>query len=301
MALPNVTSVQPAGGPSSGGDLVRLVGTDLSDRVRVLFGGTAAEVLSVRDEAGFRVVDLRTPVHPVGVVDVELLNLDAAGDPVPGESIILPAAYRFSRPTVAREADLTRVIRQLLRELKRQVLGNVSATVSVDYDDTTLDGLNVIAMAKVPSLVLSGPTLRPNRFYSANVAHEDVVGGVSGPELVRRKPPYTVDLVFTLTAASERTAELFNLMAAVATFLNRNRWIELQRDPTDASRGSVRWELDADGEFRTQLAGKDDVRAFTCGFVVRGFDVDEGLPLDLGKRVAEPELLASQALTGGAP
>ena len=280
---------------------MRLVGTDLADRVRVLFGGVPAEVLSVRDDAGLRVVDLRTPLHAVGVVDVELSNLDATGDPIPGETVVIAGAYRFSRPTVAREADLTRVIRQLLRELKRQVLANVSATVSVDYDDTTLDGLNVIAMAKVPSLVLSGPTLRPNRFYSANVAHEDVVGGVSGPELVRRKPPYTVDLVFTLTAASERTAELFNLMAAVATFLNRNRWLELQRDPGDASRGVVRWELDADGEFRTQLAGKDDVRAFTCGFVVRGFDVDEGLPLDLGKRVAEPELLASQSITGGAP
>jgi hypothetical protein len=44
------------------------------------------------------------------------------------------------------------------------------------------------------------------------------------------------------------------------------------------------------------------VRAFTCGFVVRGFDVDEGLPLDLGKRVTEPELLPTQAIaTGGAP
>ena len=76
----------------------------------------------------------------------------------------------------------------------------------------------------------------------------------------------------------------------------------LQRDPADASRGSVRWELDADGEFRTQLAGKDDVRAFTCGFVVRGFDVDEGLPLDLGKRVTETELLPAQAIaTGGTP
>ena len=281
---------------------MRLVGTDLADRVRVLFGGVPVEALSVRDEAGLRVVDLRTPPHAVGVVDVELLNLDAVGDPVPGESVVLSGAYRFSRSAVAREADLTRVIRQLLRELKRQVLANVSATVSVDYDDTTLDGLNVIAMAKVPSLVLSGPTLRPNRFYSANVAHEDVVGGVSGPEMVRRKPPYTVDLVFTLTAASERTAELFNLMAAVATFLNRNRWLELQRDPDDASRGSVRWEMDADGEFRTQLAGKDDVRAFTCGFVVHGFDVDEGLTLDLGKPVTEPELLATQAIaTGGAP
>ncbi|MBL9023822.1 MAG: IPT/TIG domain-containing protein, partial [Myxococcales bacterium] len=265
MALPTLSSVQPTTGPSSGGDLVRLVGTDFADRVRVLFGGVAAEAPSVRDEAGLRLVDLRTPVHAPGVVGVELQNLDAAGVPVPGESVVLVGAYRFARPTVAREADLTRVVRQLLRELKRQVLANVSATVSVDYDDTTLDGLNLIAMAKVPSLVLSGPTLRPNRFYSANVAHEDVVDGIAGPELARRKPPYTVDLVFTLTAASERTAELFNLMAVVATFLNRNRWLELQRDPADASRGSVRWELDADGEFRTQLAGKDDVRAFTCG------------------------------------
>ncbi|MCA9531907.1 MAG: IPT/TIG domain-containing protein [Dehalococcoidia bacterium] len=302
MALPTLSSVQPTTGPSSGGDLVRLVGTDFADRVRVLFGGVAAEAPSVRDEAGLRLVDLRTPVHAPGVVGVELQNLDAAGVPVPGESVVLVGAYRFARPTVAREADLTRVVRQLLRELKRQVLANVSATVSVDYDDTTLDGLNLIAMAKVPSLVLSGPTLRPNRFYSANVAHEDVVDGIAGPELARRKPPYTVDLVFTLTAASERTAELFNLMAVVATFLNRNRWLELQRDPADASRGSVRWELDADGEFRTQLAGKDDVRAFTCGVVVRGFDVDEGLPLDLGKRVTEPELLPTQAIApGGAP
>jgi len=181
--------VQPVAGPSSGGDLVRLVGTDLADRVRVLFGGVPAEVLSVRGEAGLCVVDLRTPIHAVGVVDVELWNLDATGDPIPGETVVIAGAYRFARPTVAGEADLTRVIRQLLRELKRQVLANVSATVSVDYDDTTLDGVNVIAMAKVPSLVLSGPTLRPNRFYSANVAHEDVVGGVSGPELVRRKPP----------------------------------------------------------------------------------------------------------------
>ncbi|NVJ28962.1 transcription factor, partial [Myxococcus sp. AM011] len=69
-----------------------------------------------------------------------------------------------------------------------------------------------------------------------------------GAELVRRRPAYTVDLAFTLTVASERTAELFNLMAAVATFLNRNRWLAMPRDAEDASRGTVRWEMDADGE-----------------------------------------------------
>ena len=36
---------------------------------------------------------------------------------------------------------------------------------------------------------------------------------------------------------------------------------------------------------------RDDVRVFTCGLVVRGFDIDEGLPMDLGKAVADaPEL-----------
>jgi hypothetical protein len=199
----------------------------------------------------------------------------------------LPLAYRFERPTIVREADLTRVIRQLLRELKRQVVANVSASVSVDYDDTGADGPAVIAMAKLPSLVLTGPTLRQNRFYSANAAQYDVVGTPTGLQAIRRKPAMTVDLVFGVTAASARAAELFNLMGAVATFLNRNRWLELPRDPTDASKGTVSWELDADGDFRTQLASRDDVRVFTCGFVVRGFDVDEGLPMAVASLVDE--------------
>ena len=300
MAIPTITTLTPSTGPASGGDLVRLVGTGFAARVVVRFGGRPAVVAAVRDEVGVSIVDVRTPAHEAGVADVELENLDANDAPIAGESVLLVGAYRFARATVAREADLTRIIRQLLRELKRQVLANVSATVSVDYDDTIIDGLNVIAMAKVPSLVLSGPTLRPNRFYSANVPHEDVVEGSAGPEMIRRKPPYTVDLVFLLTAGSERTVELFNLMAAVATFLNRNRWLELPRDPDDSARGAVRWEMDADGEFRTQLASKDDVRAFTCGFVVRGFDVDEGLPLDLGKLVTDPQLEA-RPFAGGAP
>lgn len=290
MALPTLTSVEPAVGPSSGGDLVRLIGTNLAHFVRTMFGESSASVLSVREESGLCIVDVHTPRHAPGVVEVVLENLDSAGVPVPGESAVARGAYRFVRPTLAREADLTRVIRQLLRELKRQVLSNVSTSVSVDYDDTPQDGANVIALAKVPSLVLSGPTLRPNRFYAANTAHEQAVAGVSGPELVRRTPPYTVDLVFTLTATSQRTAELLNLMAAVATFLNRQRWLELTRDPLDPTRGTVRWEMDADGEFRTQLAGRDDVRAFSCGVVVRGFDIDEGLPANVGKRVAELEL-----------
>lgn len=303
MAVPVITSVTPSSGPTSGGDVVRIVGTGFAPRIDVLFGESSAIVLSVREEAGVSIADVRTPSHVEAQVDLTLRNLDAEGVPVPGEEVVASSAYRFLRPRIARESDLTRLVRTLLRNLKREVLAATSISVSVDYDDTVIDGLNVVAMAKLPALVLSGPSIDENRFFSLNESHEDVVSGSDGPELLRRRPPYTVDLVFTLTAASDRTVELLNLMAAVATFLNRSRWVEMPRDPEYLSKGNVRWEMDPDGELRTRLDGPDDVRAFTWGFVVRGFDIDEGLPLDLGKAVDTTELGTEPIapLPGGSP
>ena len=300
MAVPTLTGITPTSGPTAGGDLVRISGTGLAAQVVVLFDGLAGEVLGIRDEAGASVADVRTPPHAEGTVDVVLRNLDDTGEPVPGEEATLSGAYRFLRPRIVAESDLTRLVRTLLRELKRQVLANVSMTVSVDYDDTTVDGMNVVAISKLPSLVLSGPRVAEDRFFSTNEPHEDVVAGAAGPELVRRRPPYTVDLVFTLTAASDRTVELLNLMAAVATFLNRNRWVEMPRDPAEPAAGVARWEMDPDGDFQTRLDGPDDVRAFTCGLVVRGFDLDEGLPLDVGRAVVETELQTEALPSGGA-
>ena len=75
MAGPAITSIAPAVGPSSGGDLVRLVGSDIADAVRVRFGGVLAKVESVRREAGSVVVDVRTPAHAEGLVDLEVENV----------------------------------------------------------------------------------------------------------------------------------------------------------------------------------------------------------------------------------
>lgn len=299
MAIPTLTSLAPVSGPAGGGDLVRLRGTGFAERIQVLFGAIAGLVASVREAAGESFADIRTPAHLPELTDLTLKNLDEDGVPVPGEEVVLAAAYRFLRAPIVREADLTRLVRSLLRELKRQVLDNVSASIALDYDDTPSDGLSVVAMAKLPSLVLAGPRLIENRFFSTNEPHEDAVVGPSGPELLRRRPPFTMDLGFTITAASDRTIELLNLMAATATFLNRNRWLELPRDPDDAAKGTVRWEMDPDGEFRTKLDGEGEVRVFTCGLVVRGFDIDEGLPADFSKAVAETDL--GVGTLGGTP
>jgi hypothetical protein len=282
-----LVSIAPSIGPASGGDLVTLLGAGLGPSTEVHFGDAAATVVSLREEAGAAILQVRTPAHAEGAVDVTVANLDAAGAPVPGETAKFPNAYRYQRARIVREADLTRIVRALLRELKRQVLENVSLSVAADFDDTPLDGLDVTAIASLPSLVLTGPRLRENRFYSTNEAVEEVVAGPTGPELQRRRPPLTVDVAFTITGASDRAVELINLMAATATFLNRNRWLVLDRDPLDASAGTVRWEMDADGELRTDLDGKGDVRAFGWGLVIRGVDVDEGLPLDLARAVAD--------------
>jgi hypothetical protein len=59
--------------------------------------------------------------------------------------------------------------------------------------------------------------------------------------------------------------------------------------------------MDPDGELQTRLDGPDDVRAFTWGFVVRGFDIDEGLPADLGRAVGETVLETESIAPGGAP
>jgi hypothetical protein len=300
VAKPALSSLQPAAGPSGGGDVVRIVGSGFAARVAVLFDAQPVEVLSVRAEGALSIADVRTRAHSPGAVDVVLRNLDAAGAPVAGETVALAAAYRFDRPQLARESDLTRLVRKLLQEIKRQVLANTSITVSVDYDDTVLGGLDVIAAAKVPSVVLGAPRISENRFYSTNVPREQVVMGPTGPEVQRMRPPFTADLGFTIMITTDRTVELFNLTAAIARFLNQNRWVELQRDPDDAASGTVRWEMDPQGDFHTRLDGPGDLRVYGCGFVVRGFDFDGEIVLDRSRVVSQEPQLGVAPGAGGA-
>ncbi len=94
MAKPTLTSISPVSGPAGGGDLVTLQGA-FASRVAVRFGEAPAIIVSVRDEAGISIAQVRTPAHSEAPVDVTLSNIDAAGKPVAGDSIA--GAYRFLR------------------------------------------------------------------------------------------------------------------------------------------------------------------------------------------------------------
>jgi hypothetical protein len=300
MTVPTLSSITPPRGPTTGGNVVRLTGTSFAPWIDVQVGGAPLQVAPSWSRDGLSHADLCMPAGGPGPADLRIRNLDETGAPIWGEDALEPHGYAYERPHLLPESDLTRVVRALLRDLKTHLLDEVGLAASVEYDDTPADGLNVVALAKLPSLVLSGPTARENRTLATNVLRERPL---DGDEAERLRAPYTVDLAFRLTGASSRTTELLNLIAALVPFLSGRRWLEVARDPDAPDSGSVRYELDPDGELRTRLdagGGKADVRVFTCGLVVRGFDLADGLAFERTRRVEET-LVRGVPLAEGEP
>ena len=75
-ALPELVSVTPALGGVQGGEAVRIRGNRLSGPVKVTFGG--ANVTSIRAIAADE-IEVTTPLHAPGVVDVVVTTIDGDG------------------------------------------------------------------------------------------------------------------------------------------------------------------------------------------------------------------------------
>jgi IPT/TIG domain-containing protein len=295
MTVPSITSLTPSSGPTGGSILVEVAGggfrmpappsatgrpvPEPPPTVRVVIGGRVA-----RDVSVFREDQLTCmlPAGDAGLADVVVENLDDDGAVIPGEQAFAPDAFRYILPPLTPESDLTRLVRTLLQEMKRQVMANVVLTVQTDFDDETGGELHLTQIAELPGLVLVGPELAENRFYSLNQLPEQAT---SPRSFVRRRVPYTVDLGFTLVGVSDHTAELLNLMAVTQLFFHRNKFLEMQRDLADPATGVVRYEMDLtrDGDLRvTSQPNESNVRSFSGRFVVRGFDLEglAGVPDD---------------------
>jgi hypothetical protein len=307
MAAPTIDSISPATGATGGGTLVDVLGSGfrlpppppaeglappVPPTMAVLVGGRPA--LDVDVLAADRLTFLAPPGE-AGPADVVVRNLDDAGDPIAGEEATAPGAFTYAQPRLAVESDLTRLVRTLLRELKRQVHPNVSLTVQTDFDTQTGDELHLTELASLPGLVLVGPELAENRFYSLNGAPEVPVGDGTA---LRRRVPYTVDLGFTLIGVADHTTELLNLMAAAQLFFHRNKYLEMERDPANPLAGCVRYEMDftPDGDLRvTSQPNESNVRSFSGSFVLRGFDLEDlaGVPGDAAfERTAPVDVIA---------
>jgi hypothetical protein len=300
VAVPTFTSVTPAIVHTGGRALVDVRGTGfrvpalppphqgaasdpVGPGVEVLLGVEPAELCWVLSETRLLVRVPPSPIEAVqandygeGSVDITIRNLDEDGVPIPGEEVVAPGALAYQRAQLADEADFTRIVRTLIRELRRQVIGNVAHSGHPDFDDSPGDLLNITHLATLPGLALVGPRLSENRFYSINEQPSLDDLAVAGERLVYRSP-YTVDLEFSLIGVSDNRQELLNLQALATQFFERNPFIQMQRDPNDASAGRARWEMDLtpDGDFKdTSVPNESNIVSFSGTFLIRGFDLE---------------------------
>ena len=298
MAGPNptVVDVTPSEGGAKGGDLVTLELRDLEpEGLFVEFGGARATVVSAESGPDSILVKALTPPSSPGEATVRAGELDADGAVIPSSVATWSGAFTYRREDILEESNLTRLTRALLRLIKDQVLEDTSISVSVDYDDTAADGLSVISMAALPSIVLSGPRITPNRPYSEHVLVEEM--GEDDQTVLYRQPA-AVDLVFDLSCASERTVELLNLMTALARVGEANTTLALPKDPSAPEAGTVTYELELAKDFKTSLRGKGDVRVFTSSLYVRGFHLASPVPVSVSRPVEDIEISITN---GGTP
>ncbi len=292
MTAPVLTAVDPGIVGTTGGELLRLTGENFTSEIDISFDDERPH--RVRSSDGTS-ADVHAPAHAAGGVDVQIQNIADDGAPVPGEVFTLPDALVFVRASLADPSNLVRLARAVVQRFKRDVLDNTVLTVSVDYRDDTGQTLRAVPLAKLPSLVLTGPTLRPSPSYRDNTPIDQRGDAPSGAELRRRRRRRTKDIDFSLTGASESTQELINVMSAVEDSLLDDPWITLARDPNSASAGSLRLPFDISDDVRTNSDDRDGIRVFQATLTVRGFDVSEGPIVERAARVEAIEVVAEQS------
>lgn len=289
---PTVTKVRPNKIPTGGRKLVVVEGSGFQLTKAPSSSGPAPKpVASMRAFFGAEeAVDVRVlttgllhlvaPSHMAGTVPLTLRNVDAWGNTLAdgAEQVVVPNAITYELPNLARlpsqESVLARITRLIMRELKKQVLPNVTLSVSTDYDDTPTSA-NVAALSELPGIALVGPMIQPNSIYSSNEPRTVKLPDGSFEEYY---PALTADVAFTFVGVDDNAMRAISLMQEVANFFNRNTVLRLTRVPDRPETGFVEYELEVEQDGWPKwnaVTGNSNLRAFAGSFVFRGVDIDE--------------------------
>lgn len=292
MSIPTITSISPAIGPTGGKRVVRIEGTNfrlspappasgrpgaVKPSVRVFFGTEEAREVAVLTTGKLNVLTPPAMYEPhagPGAVDVTVKNVDQLGALIGAETATAVGGYTYARPNLnsheGNESLLARMVRTLILKLRREILDNVELTVHTDYDDTP-DGADIAMLSAMPGLVIVGPRLKENRFYSQNSARKRASGG----RTFQQRPPMTVDLVFTLIGVDDGSSRLLNLQRETVSFFQRNKTIRMLRDVAVAG-VYEEWEMDVeDASSWAGATNNSSIHVFNGTFLIRGFDIDD--------------------------
>jgi hypothetical protein len=254
----------------------------------VLFGGVAAENVEV--VSGVLAYCVTPEGDPDGLKVVVVQNLDAAGDPVVGETASLADAYTFVRPDINVESELARVVRALILWLKRVAprAGSkettVAFTTSVDYaEDGTGDVLNYAANVRAPALILANLDVPEDR---KRPAPEPVRVTLPGGRFAERRPPLICDVNMTLVGVVDGPGApilVLNFMQVVRMAFQKKNVLRVDRDADDSSAGYVEYDLYfsfAAGVAVSHAGENADVESFAGQVRVEGVMLEDapGLP-----------------------
>jgi len=297
VAVPTINAITPAEGEIRGGTHVRITGTGFADDVDVAFGALSPIVgrSGVLPGGGDAFVDLLLPEGPdvpAGAeapdpVDVVLRNLDGDGDPVGGEAVTEVDGFQWRRADLTGDCGLVRLAKTIVLSLRRGVLENTEIAVGVEYED---DGGAVRAtyVANTPGLVLAGPTMSRNNFLRRTARrYEPIVGG----DVLIRGPSLTYDLEFVINVNTRTNLQRFALVQACVQWLRAHPWISMLTDESDPDGGTSRWRVEP-GEARMPPGAPAGVWSATVDIVVKGFDLDAGLPVGRARPATETVLTA---------
>lgn len=312
--IPSIDVVTPALGSSQGGELITVRGEGfrlppvpasgpvgaLRETVRVYLGGElATEVLVRPDESNppnGTMFDCVTPPFrgnpssfdtPSFAASVDLLvqNIGDDGLPIVGEEAVVLGGWSYKRPSLVAEGNLARLVRQVIRDLRNQVIDNVSLTTSADF--ASPEAPEITALSKIPALIITGPVLLKSEYSHADQEEDTLDGGDIG----LRNSIVTRDLSFTIFGIHDHGKLAINFLQVVNSFFASNPWLYLVRVPESPDLGRVRYEmaLIEELEFLSQPSD-DNLNVFRGVFVIRGFDVHQGKTVEVTRPIETEEL-----------
>jgi len=292
MAVPTITSVFPDTGSTMGKNIVLIQGTNFKvpvhpvdpeeqgpaqKTVKVTFDDVECELADAFTDTLIRA---RVPIYagsfdvtyPLSQ-DVRVANLDDSGVEIPGENATLADGYSRTQPDLVGQEYLQRVIREFVLLFQRHVLKGTFLTVERDYAEDP-DSQETLT-ANLPSIHILGPTTRRNGLYECTKEpyEEDPVDPNA---YFRNQRPVTRDLEFRIRGWVDNTNHLFSLGQAVEEMFNIVKWVEVDIDKDDPSKGSKQYELDILPDEPVDYdvdAALDDLRSFQARCVIRGVHI----------------------------
>lgn len=214
-----------------------------------------------------------------GAYDLRIQNLDDNGDPIAGEEVVASKLFRPLRPNLSVGSHLGDVVDAFMNELRRQVVENVSWTVSTDYDEDSGD-VEVAFPSKLPHIVVAAVSVEESSRQVAEQRDDNYNDPDVDGDFVTRRSPSIVDVSGSLVGVSDDSNELLALFQAVKQFFRKTYRLRVPRDPSDSSAGRIEYDMRSIQGTSSFGPRDDNIQFFTTDFVIRDVILEQipGIP-----------------------